>query len=179
MPTQCHQSGHVELMPEFMAIRPVTSWSFRATGAMLAGAVAAMAPQAATSAPKAEANADAEVLARTATEPFKLRQFERAAQLFVKAYGKSRKTALMFNAARAYEEAGKLGDLAALFRLYWSIADDPDGIAEARSASDLLRRAARLRQKPRSRHPVRSARRLPQTRMLRLRLPQNCLRRRP
>ncbi|MBI5608995.1 MAG: hypothetical protein HY902_08945 [Deltaproteobacteria bacterium] len=87
----------------------------------------------ALAAPRAEATVDAEVLARTATELFRLKQFERAAQLFMQAYAKSHKPALVFNAARAFQEAGKFGDAAGLFRLYLTISSDPEGIADAKA----------------------------------------------
>jgi len=90
------------------------------------------APQAAA-APRADAAVDAEVLARTATELFRLKQFERAAQLFMQAYAKSHKPALVFNAARAYQEDGKFGDAAGLFRLYLTISTDAEGIADAKA----------------------------------------------
>lgn len=100
--------------------------------ALLVTFLAYSACPAAAAPPKSDAHTEAEVLARTATELFKLKQFDKAAQLFMQAYGKSHKPALVYNAARAYEEAGKVGDATALFRLYLTIADDADGIVEAR-----------------------------------------------
>jgi hypothetical protein len=49
----------------------------------------------------------------------------------MQAYARSPNPALVFNAARAYQEAGKPGDAAGLFRLYITISSDADGIAEA------------------------------------------------
>lgn len=75
----------------------------------------------------------AEILAAQAKQAFKDKNFDEAARLFMKAYAVTKEPALVFNAARAYEEVGKAGDAASLFRLYASIADDLDGIADARA----------------------------------------------
>ena len=90
---------------------------------------------------KAEAK-QAEVVASQAKQAFKDKKFEDAARLFMKAYAISKQAALVFNAARAYEEAGKAGDAASLFRLYATLADDVDGVADARA------RIKRLETKP-------------------------------
>lgn len=90
-------------------------------------------PSAYAAQPQSAAAAAGDELGRQAVILFKLKEFEKAAQFFMRAYGKSRKPALVFNAARAYEEAGKRGDAAALFRLYVSISDDPDGMVDART----------------------------------------------
>lgn len=73
----------------------------------------------------------AEVVAAQAKQAFRDGQFEYAARLFMKAYAISKQPALLYNAARAYEEAGKPGDATSLFRLYATVSDDPDGIADA------------------------------------------------
>lgn len=78
------------------------------------------------------ARAEAEAYANRAVEHFKAGDFDKAAKLFMEAYARSHKPALVYNAARAYEEGGKVGDAAALFRLYLSISEDPDGIVDAR-----------------------------------------------
>lgn len=74
----------------------------------------------------------AEDLAQQAKERFKAGEFEVAAKMFMNAYAKSHAPAMVFNAARAYENAGKNGDAASLFRLYVSLSDDTDGMIEAR-----------------------------------------------
>ena len=79
-----------------------------------------------------EALRDAAVLANRAKTAFREGQFDEAARLFMRAYAMSPEAALVYNAARAYEEGGKVGDAVGLFRLYTTIADDPDGIADAR-----------------------------------------------
>lgn len=75
---------------------------------------------------------EAETLAQQAKVRFKAGDFEGAAKLFMQAYAKSHAPALVFNAARAHEEAGKKGDAAALFRLYISLANDTEGMLDAR-----------------------------------------------
>lgn len=128
--------------------QPKALWNRRLVSAALLVGLSAACPTVAFAATKPDANVEAEVLARTATELFKLKQFDKAAQLFMQAYGKSRKAALVYNAARAYEEAGKLGDAAALFRLYVSISDDVDGMAEARSRLKAVEARAKLPSEP-------------------------------
>jgi tetratricopeptide (TPR) repeat protein len=76
--------------------------------------------------------AEAEAFATRAKELFKARDFQRSAKMFMQAYALSHEPALVYNAARAYEEAGMAGDAASLFRLYISLTDDADGILEAR-----------------------------------------------
>ncbi|MFZ4580096.1 MAG: hypothetical protein ACOYOB_17055 [Myxococcota bacterium] len=80
----------------------------------------------------AAAVAEAEAFATRAKELFKARDFQRSAKMFMQAYALSHEPALVYNAARAYEEAGMAGDAASLFRLYISLTDDADGILEAR-----------------------------------------------
>jgi hypothetical protein len=95
--------------------------------------VATLLPSAAIAVPPdATAIQEAEALAQEAKDRFAARDFEVAAKLFMKAYAKSHVPSLVFNAARAYEEAGKTGDAASLFRLYITLTDDADGILEAR-----------------------------------------------
>ena len=88
---------------------------------LLAGAPAAIATP-----------ADAEVTLQRAAERFRAKDFDTAAKLFMQAYAKTHRPDAVFNAARAYETAGKSGDAAGLFRLYISLTDDADGILEAR-----------------------------------------------
>ncbi len=65
----------------------------------------------------------------------------------MKAYAVSKQAAMVFNAARAYEEAGKAGDAASLFRLYVTITDDLDGVADARARIKRLETKSELAQK--------------------------------
>ncbi len=76
--------------------------------------------------------APAEAAAAQAKEQFKAGNFEAAAKLFMQAYAKSHTPALVYNAARAYEEAGKKGDAISLFKLYITLSDDAEGIQDAR-----------------------------------------------
>jgi hypothetical protein len=91
---------------------------------------------------KSEAEPEAEILARQAVERFKAADLEVAARLFMQAYKLAKRPVLVFNAARAYEEAGKKGDAVALFRLYMEISDDVSGIDDAR------KRIAKLEEEP-------------------------------
>jgi hypothetical protein len=75
----------------------------------------------------------AETLVDQAKKAFKDKKFDESAKLFMQAYGLSQEPALVFNAARAYEEATKAGDAAALFRLYGTISRDPAGLADAQA----------------------------------------------
>lgn len=103
---------------------------------LLATTLLSAVPATATPKPKPaaskEAAREAALLATRAKTAFKEGQFDDAARLFMKAYAVSGEAALVYNAARAYEEGGKVGDAVGLFRLYTTIADDPDGIADAR-----------------------------------------------
>ena len=88
---------------------------------------------------------EAEDLAARAKAEFKAGQFEQAAKDFMAAYGRTKKAPLVFNAARSYEEAGKTGDAAALFRLYLSISDDADGMRDAQARLERLESAGRAK----------------------------------
>ena len=100
--------------------------------ALAACAFVAMSLALAHPAPAAAAPVEAETAAQLAVESFRAGDFEVAAKLFMQAYAKSHKPEAVFNAARAYENAGKRGDAAGLFRLYLSLTTDPAGVAEAR-----------------------------------------------
>ncbi|MSP93151.1 MAG: hypothetical protein EXR79_15345 [Myxococcales bacterium] len=65
-----------------------------------------------------------------------------AARLFIQAYAKSHEPALVFNAARAYDQGGKARDAVALFRLYLTLATDGAGLAAARERIQRLENAA-------------------------------------
>ncbi len=107
---------------------------------------AAAAPIAKSKSKSTASSSDAEAYAERATERFKAKDFEVAAKLFMQAYARSHVPALVFNAARAYEEAGKPGDAASLFKLYITISDDADGIVNARER--IKRLAAKPEDKP-------------------------------
>jgi hypothetical protein len=98
--------------------------------------IAAAAPKAKKTA--AERPSDAESLALQARGHFADKDFDAAAKLFMQAYAKDPKPVLVYNAARAYEEGGKKGDAAGLFRLYTTIAKDEEGIANARERLQAL-----------------------------------------
>ena len=71
----------------------------------------------------------AEGLATEAKAYFKGKLFEQAATKFLQAFGVARRPALVFNAARAYEEAKKPRRAVAIFQMY---ADLPDCSAEGK-----------------------------------------------
>ncbi len=119
-----------------MSSRAIPTRAFwRVVACALAGVAACPAGVQAASprAKPAVQQSEAEDYANRAVERFKAKDFEVAAKLFMQAYARSPRASLVFNAARAYEEAGKPGDAASLFRLYMTISQDADGIVEARS----------------------------------------------
>ena len=74
----------------------------------------------------------AEAIATEAKLLFQQKAYAQAAERFMEAYTIVRRPALIFNAARAYEEGGQLRKAAALFRAYRDHADTPaDGKADA------------------------------------------------
>lgn len=135
--------------------RPIKRLEIRVVTTCLLALVAALhGAKPATAAPKAKAGfaakegaREASLLTTRAKAAFKAGEFDEAARLFMKAYALSGEAAQVFNAARAYEEAGKVGDAVGLFRLYTTLADDPDGIADARERIRKLE-AGRLGGKP-------------------------------
>lgn len=75
----------------------------------------------------------AEAIAAEAKLLFKQKTYDEAARLFFEAYTIVNSAALLFNAARAYEEAGNVDRAVALFQAYLERADAPgDGKADAR-----------------------------------------------
>lgn len=111
----------------------------------LATALLATACPATAHAAKPNPQQEAEELASRAKAEFKAGQFEQAAKDFMAAYGRSKNAALVFNAARSYEEAGKHGDAAVLFRLYLSISDDADGMRDAQARLERMEEAAKAK----------------------------------
>lgn len=122
------------------ARRPISA----ALGWLATAALATACPTAVHAA-KPNAQQEAEELASRAKAEFKAGQFEQAAKDFMAAYGRSKNAALVFNAARSYEEAGKHSDAAVLFRLYLSISDDADGMRDAQARLERMDAAARVK----------------------------------
>lgn len=110
------------------------------TAATLALALAVALPvPSALAKPKAESLSEAESVAETAARRFKEGDFELAAKLFDRAYELAKKPTLLFNAGRAYEQAGQREEALARYEAYAQIETDPGGREEAKL------RAARLR----------------------------------
>lgn len=94
---------------------------------LLLAAVAVHAPGRALAAqPDSSELNKAEALATEAKVFFKARLFERAAQRYMEAFAVSRRPALMYNAARAYEEGRQFREAHALFQEYRKLADVSD-----------------------------------------------------
>lgn len=130
--------------------------------AMAAALALAPAWPGAALAAKPSPQQEAEELASRAKAAFKAGQFEQAAKDFMAAYGRSKNAALVFNAARAYQEAGRLSDAAVLFRLYLSISDDADGMRDAQARLEAIDAALRAGAEPKARpEPAREAAALP------------------
>jgi hypothetical protein len=94
--------------------------------------VAGSPPTFAQAVAQSDSVSEAEAFSARAKELFKAKEFTRAAKLFMQAYALSHEPAQVYNAARAYEEAGMEGEAAGLFRLYISLTDDAEGILDAR-----------------------------------------------
>lgn len=88
----------------------------------------------------ADARTDAEVLATRAKALFHAKSYAQAADLYLAAYAKSHVPLMLFNAARATEEAGNLAEARALFLEYARL----EAITPA-ERKDALRRADDLR----------------------------------
>lgn len=87
--------------------------------------------------PSAAAEKDALALAHQAKARYAAKDFAEAARLFMEAYGRVPEPTLLFNAARAYEQAGRLHEALPLFQLYLSLnhdAQDADSRAGRREA---------------------------------------------
>jgi tetratricopeptide (TPR) repeat protein len=81
----------------------------------------------------------AEGLATEAKLLFHQKAYQQAAERFFEAYTLVHEPALIFNAARAYEEAGNHARSAALFRAYLDLPDAPaDGKADAKRRLERL-----------------------------------------
>ena len=79
----------------------------------------------------ADQEKQAEALVAQAKERYQAGDFEHAAQLYMKAYGEVQRPAPVFNAARAYEQAGLWQEAKPLFELYIQIdrGNDADSVA--------------------------------------------------
>lgn len=111
----------------------LAAWALAGVGAPI------IAPTRAVAAPVSrKAIADAEALSKQAVERFKAKDFDAAAELFMRAYELARKPASVFNAARAKEDAGKLAEAKALYELYGRISDSPDGVVDARKRIEAI-----------------------------------------
>lgn len=97
---------------------------------------------AAAAAPAAAELAAAEAKATEAKAFFQAKLYPQAAERFMQAYALSKRPALVYNAARAYEEAGKRSEAIALFKLYEGLPDAAaEGRQEARQRREALERA--------------------------------------
>lgn len=74
----------------------------------------------------------AEALATEGKVYFRTKLFDKAADKFMQAFGISKAPALVYNAARAYEEAGKLAESIAMFQHYSTLSN---ATAKGRSAA--------------------------------------------
>ncbi len=96
-------------------------------------------PRVAVAAPDAAAIAAAEAKATEAKAFFKAGLFPRAAERFMEAYALSKRPALVYNAARAYEEGQLRAEAIALFKLYEGLQDaSAEGRKEARERRERL-----------------------------------------
>lgn len=78
-----------------------------------------------------EINARAKQLTAEATDAFKAKRYEAAADLFMQVYDLVKNTASVYNAARAKELGGKLVEAKTLFELYQRIEKSDAGRADA------------------------------------------------
>ncbi len=114
-----------------LALTATTHWVALATVVPICAPLCA--PGVAWAAPDANTVRRAEAIATEAKFLFKQKAYEEAAARFFEAYTLVNKASLLYNAARAYEEAGNLERAAALFRAYVELQDAPaDGRADAR-----------------------------------------------
>jgi hypothetical protein len=80
---------------------------------------------------RAEKEREALALASQAKGKYAAGAFEAAAGLFMAAYGKVPEPTLLFNAARAYQQAGRPREALPLFQLYLSLNQDADADSQA------------------------------------------------
>ena len=106
-----------------------------ALAACAAVALAAVAPHAAAAdaPPPAAETESIESLTQRAQTEFKAGFFEESARLYLRAWRKSDKPSHVYNAARAYDEAGNTSEALNLYRLYVKTAQETDGTAQAQA----------------------------------------------
>ena len=75
---------------------------------------------------------DAETLAKVAHERFLTKDFASSASLYHQAFAKSKNPTTLYNAGRAYEEAGNKTEAIATFKLYITLATDAEGVKNAK-----------------------------------------------
>ncbi len=93
----------------------------------------------AAEAPDAAAVRRAEAIATEAKILFQQKEFAQAAERFMEAYTLARRPTLIYNAARAYQEAGNVEKALALFRAYRGLPDVNDaGRADADARISVL-----------------------------------------
>ncbi len=126
-----YDGGIVNRLPPLATPRCRLAWA--AVVAFVAVAVAVPEPASARRPKRAEL-VQAETYAQLAKEKFRAKQYQEAAELFMRVYRLSKKQTAVFNAARCKEMGGRLAEAKGLFELYLSIADSEDGKADARAA---------------------------------------------
>lgn len=131
---------HSACLDSHQSHRPAPQRRLRRLIAAVALVAAAGVAGPAAAAPDAAEIERAEGLATEAKAYFKGKLYEQAATKFLQAFGVARRPALVFNAARAYEEAKKPRRAVAIFQMY---ADLPDCSAEGKA--DALQRIKVLR----------------------------------
>jgi len=103
---------------------------FTLVAAILTAGVSAPAPATELADPAIERRAEA--IATEAKLLFQQQLFETAAERFMEAYTLVRRPTLIYNAARAYEQAGQSSKALAMFRAYRDLPEvQPDGKADA------------------------------------------------
>lgn len=80
----------------------------------------------------ASSPSEAETLSKVAKERFAAKDFGVAADLFMQAFAKSHNPATLYNAARAYEEAGNKASATSTYKLYIALSTDEAGIRDAK-----------------------------------------------
>ncbi len=113
-----------------------TVFSFLMVLALTMASVAALATT-------PEQEKQAETFVAQAKERYQAGDFQQSAQLYMKAYGQVQRPAPVFNAARAYEQAGLWAEAKPLFELYMQIdrgtdADSVAGQADAQKHLDAV-----------------------------------------
>ncbi len=128
---------------------------------LLAGALPALAAK------PASPTAEAESIAETAARRYKSGDYELAAQLYDRAYELAKRPALLFNAARSWDRAGRLKEALQRYEACIAVETDAGPREEARLRACRLRdcpgrgrrHRGRLRQRSRSGNRTRDHRR--------------------